>query len=57
MQKLWHTMKLAGCMVMARTFGKYEISGWDGTVDFAVYRWRGKSWFIPLGPIDSARLK
>ena len=57
MRKLWHTLKLASCMVMARMFGEYQNSGWDGNVDFAIYHWRGRSWFIPLGAIDGEGLK
>ena len=50
--KFWHTLRLAGCMIMARTFGEYVNSGWNGDVDFAVYRWRGRCWFIPLGAME-----
>ncbi|UQS95264.1 hypothetical protein Pam5_48 [Pseudanabaena phage Pam5] len=57
MSKLWHTLKMAVCMIMARTFGEYETSGWDGSVDFAIYRWRGRSWFIPLGSMDGRGLE
>lgn len=57
MSKLWHTLKMAGRMTMARTFGEYETSGWDGNVDFAIYRWRGRSWFIPLSCIDRGGLE
>ena len=50
-RKFWNTLKLAGCMIMARTFGQYMHSRWNGEVNGAVYTWRGRCWFIPLGPM------
>jgi hypothetical protein len=48
--KLRSTIRIATCIVLARTF--YEYSGWDGEIEFARYRWRGKSWKIPKGSIE-----
>ena len=33
-------------------FGEYRHSGWNGEVSFARYRWRGKEWFFPTGPLE-----
>jgi hypothetical protein len=37
---------------MARMFGEYHHSGWNGQVEFARYRWRGEEWLIPTGPLS-----
>jgi len=57
MSKLWHTLKMCACMAMARTYGEYINSGWDGQCDFSVYLWRGRYWFIPLGPMEGSGLE
>jgi len=47
LKKLCSTVRILACLGLARTFGQYEHSGWDGTISFARYRWHGQSWVIP----------
>lgn len=49
LRKLSRTIKIAATMALARTFGTYEHSGWNGEFDYCRYTWRGKSWVIPQG--------
>lgn len=51
LSKLSGTMRIVATLFMARTFGKYvhSIGGYD--FEYAVYRWRGKTWAIPTTPI------
>ena len=48
MSKLFSTLRIVVTLFMARTFGRYEHSGWNGEFEYARYRWAGKSWVIPL---------
>lgn len=50
--KLLKTLKIAFTLVLARTFGKYIHSGWDGLSEYALYEWRGQEWAFPLGPSE-----
>ena len=52
MRKFFQTLRIAATLVMARTFGRYVHSGWDGYHDFSKYEWRGRVWHVPLGPDD-----
>ena len=52
MRKLLSTIRIAGTLAMARTFGRYEHSGWNGEFSYARYRFAGRSWVIPTGPAD-----
>lgn len=52
MAKLANTLKLCATLFMARTFGKYEHTVWNGEFDYARYTWRGRSWAFPTSPID-----
>ena len=45
--KLGCTLRLATTLILARTFGRYIHSGWDGRHDYAKYEWRGRYWYIP----------
>lgn len=45
--KLFRTVRICGCILMARTFGYYVHSGFDGVNEYAQYRWRGREWRIP----------
>lgn len=56
MGKLASTIKICACLFMARTFGEYLYSGWDGVVDYHRYAWRGREWIIPAGPADTEGL-
>jgi hypothetical protein len=52
--KLFKTFKILYYLGMARTFGNYVHSGWDGETEYARYYWRGREWIIPTGPIGKA---
>ena len=54
MRKFYSTLRIAVTLIMARTFGAYSHSGWNGVHDFAQYRWRGKTYSIPTAPDDPA---
>lgn len=49
--KAWSTARIITVLACARTFGEYEHSGWNGDFEYARYKWRGKSWIIPTGPV------
>jgi hypothetical protein len=53
-RKLMGTVRILSDLGMARTFGKYEHSGWNGDISYAQYRWRGKTWIIPTSPVETA---
>ena len=50
--KLSSTIKIMFSLGMARTFGVYVHTVWNGQFDYAVYLWRGKMWAIPTTPIS-----
>ena len=50
-EKLGRTLRLAFTLVMARTFGRYIHSGWNGQHNYASYEWRGRVWLIPTSPV------
>jgi len=52
MAKLISTTKICVTLFLARTFGRYEHSAWDGQRDYALYTWRGKTWAFPTAPIE-----
>lgn len=52
MTKFISTLRIAYTLIMARTFGRYIISGWAGDFEYARYEWRGQEWCIPLTPYD-----
>lgn len=52
--KFFSTVKILFTLGMARTFGEYEHSAWNGEFDYARYRWLGKSYAFPTGHIESA---
>jgi hypothetical protein len=51
-RKLCRTLRLVATMTLARTFGRYVHSVWDGRMDYAVYQWRGRLWAIPTSPLS-----
>lgn len=51
MKKFALTLKIAFTLIMARTFGRYIISGWNGEFEYAKYEWRGHEWCVPLTAI------
>lgn len=52
LRKLKGSLKIAATLVLARTFGAYEHSGFDGKIEYARYTWRGRSWVIPTSPVS-----
>lgn len=48
--KFVRTLGICGRALMARTFGEYIHSGWNGQCDYARYRWRGHDYFIQITP-------
>lgn len=52
LRKLASTTRIVTTLFMARTFGKYvhTIGGCD--FDYAVYRWRGKTWAVPTTTLE-----
>lgn len=50
LKKLRGTLGILANLGLARTFGAYQYSGWNGEVNFARYHWRGRDWLIPTGP-------
>lgn len=46
-KKLGGTLAICWRILMARTFGKYINSGWDGICEYAEYQWRGHRVRIP----------
>ncbi len=50
--KLTTTLRMASCLVMARTFGTYQHSVYDRGLSYARYSWKGRHWAIPTGPIE-----
>lgn len=52
-RKLASTVRILTCLGMARTFGQYQHSGWDGDINYARYSWRGREWIIPTGPAET----
>lgn len=52
LRKLTSTTRLCATLFMARMFGRYEHSGWNGEFEYARYSWRGQSWAIPTSPIE-----
>lgn len=52
LRKLGRTVRILTLLGLARMFGRYEYSGHDGTINFARYRWWGRSWIIPTSAVD-----
>lgn len=50
LRKFKSTLAICGRILMARTFGKYAHSGWNGQNDYALYRWRDRDYFIQITP-------
>lgn len=46
-RKFASSVRVAWCSLMARTFGVYVHSGWDGVNEYSQYRWRDQEWRIP----------
>lgn len=52
-KKLFSTVGILARLLMARTFGDYvHTLGGPSQPDVAVYRWRGKLWWIPTGAVS-----
>lgn len=46
--KFFKTVRIVFVLLMARTFGSYKFSGWNGHCHYCVYEFWGKVWFVPL---------
>ncbi len=53
LRKALSTVRLMMSMGLARTFGEYVNSGWNGDFEYHRYRWRGEEWVIPSGPVKT----
>lgn len=52
LRKLTDTLRICTMMLLARTFGTYECSGWTLEVEYVRYRFMGRSWFIPTTAVE-----
>ncbi|MFA5951504.1 MAG: hypothetical protein WC807_14590 [Hyphomicrobium sp.] len=52
-RKLMGTFGILFRLGMARTFGQYQHSGWNGDFAYARYRWRGREWIIPTSAAET----
>lgn len=50
MNKLFSTIRIVFTLFMARMFGEYQHSGWNGEYEYARYTWQGEDWIIPTAP-------
>lgn len=56
MSKFIETLGMALRLIGARTLGEYVHSTYGpNQPPAAVYRWRGKTWSIPTGPISEEK--
>jgi hypothetical protein len=47
--KFLATLRIAYCLIMARTFGHYLFShGGPEQPTIAVYHWHGRTWWVPV---------
>lgn len=53
LHKFRGTVAILTKLGMARMFGQYEHSAWNGEISYARYRWRGETWIIPTGPVET----
>ena len=54
MSKLLSTTRLCATLFLARTFGRYEHTVWNGEFEYHRYSWRGKVWAFPASPIEAS---
>ena len=47
LRKLRSTLSILATLFMARTFGRYEHTVFDGDMEYARYTWRGEVWAFP----------
>lgn len=52
LRKFGRTLQILWCLGCARMLGEYVHSANDGVIDYARYRWRGREWIIPTGPVE-----
>lgn len=55
MKKFIGTLRICSGLMMARTFGDYVVSGWNGQNHYAQYVWRRHVYFIPTDAIEPYR--
>lgn len=51
LRKLGRTTCVLFQLGCARMLGRYIHSGWDGSMEYTRYYWRGRDWIIPTGPV------
>ena len=54
--KLGRALKMLGILFLARMFGQYVHSAWDG-FHYARYRWRGREYAFPTSAFDEPEAK
>lgn len=54
MRKLRSTIATCAALFMARMFGRYEHTVYDGSFEYHRYRWRGEVWAFPKAPLGDA---
>lgn len=52
LRKLGRVVRILPKLFCAQMFGEYRHSGFDGTIEYARYTWRGKDWVIPTGSAE-----
>lgn len=52
LRKLRSTLRIAATLVLARTFGRYDVTVNDYEVTYARYHWRGQVWAFPTAPLN-----
>lgn len=52
LRKLRSTLSILATLFMARTFGRYEHTVFDGDMEYARYVWRGEVWAFPTTAME-----
>jgi hypothetical protein len=52
LKKLCSTLRIATTLILARTFGHYEHSEFNGEFNLAKYKYHGKYWAFPTSPYE-----
>lgn len=52
LRKLARTVRTLSCLFAAQMFGEYVHNVGGGEIEYARYRWRGRDWGIPTGPLE-----
>lgn len=52
LRKLRSTLRICAALFLARTFGDYRHTIWNGDFEYAVYNWRGDMWAVPTKAME-----